>query len=288
MTTGDGGGGAIVSGHRDKYALAERERRFLLAAPPSGARLTDERQITDRYLTGTRLRLRRVTRAGSRLGDESPSGVVRSDPDVLSSGGGPPGSAGRRAGSRGEPVTGAALAEPELKLTQKVPADRPGPVSGLITNFYLSQAEYELLATLPAAELTKTRLSFPPYVVDVFGPPCHGLFLAEVEMHTDADLAACPPPPGSVAEVTSDARFTGGRLAVTRRPELLAWLAEYGLTVQDHEEASDRATAALPRSPRTHRGPGCRRGEAPRPARRWAGRPPRTRTAPWRPADGSG
>ena len=183
---------------------------------------------------------------------------------------------------------GRGLAEPELKLTQKMPAARPGPVSGLITNFYLSPACCDLLARLPAAELTKTRLSFPPYVVDVFGPPRHGLVLPEVEMRTDADLAACPPPPGSVAEVTSDERFTGGRLAVTRRLELLAWLAEYGLTVQDHEEASDRATAALPRSPRTHRGPGCRRGEAPRPARRWAGPPPRTRTAPWRPADGSG
>jgi CYTH domain-containing protein len=188
MTTGDGGG-AIVAGHRDKYALVERERRFLLAAPPSGVRLTDERQIIDRYLTSTRLRLRRVTRA--------------------------------------------ALAEPELKLTQKVPADRPGPVSGLITNFYLSRAEYDLLATLPAAELAKTRLSCPPYVVDVFGPPRHGLVLAEVEMGTDADLAACPPPPGSVADVTGDERFTGGRLAVTRRPELLAWLTEYRLTVQD-------------------------------------------------------
>jgi hypothetical protein len=55
MRTGDGGG-AIVAGHRDKYALVERERRFLLAAPPSGASLTDERQITDRHLTGTRLR----------------------------------------------------------------------------------------------------------------------------------------------------------------------------------------------------------------------------------------
>jgi hypothetical protein len=119
----------------------ERERRFLLAAPPSGVRLTEERQITDRYLTGTRLRLRRVTRVGSELADESEPKVVRCDPDPLSSGGRPT-----------DP------AEPELKLTQKVPATRPGPVSGLITNFYLSRAEYDLLATLPAAELTKTRL----------------------------------------------------------------------------------------------------------------------------------
>jgi CYTH domain-containing protein len=207
---GNADGGAIVPGHRDKYAVVERERRFLLAAPPSGVRLTDERQITDRYLTGTRLRLRRVTRAGR--------------------------------------------ADPELKLTQKVPASRggPGPVSGLITNFYLSQAEYDLLATLPAAELAKTRRSFPPYVVDVFGAPHHGLVLAEVELASDAELAACPAPAGSVAEVTADARFTGGRLAVTPRPELLRWLAEYGLTVQDDQEASDPARATPPRSPRTH------------------------------------
>jgi hypothetical protein len=84
---GNADGGALVPGHRDKYALVERERRFLLAALPSGVRLTDERHITDRYLTGTRLRLRRVTRAGSGLGDESGPGVVRSDPDPLSSGG---------------------------------------------------------------------------------------------------------------------------------------------------------------------------------------------------------
>jgi hypothetical protein len=280
--------GAIVPGHRDKYALVERERRFLLAAVPSGDRLTGERQITDRYLTGTRLRLRRVTRAGSELGDEGELLAHPTTPDPPSSGQRPTAAGQRPTAGGGRAASEAASAEPELKLTQKVPATRPGPVSGLITNFYLSQAEYDLLATLPAAELTKTRLSFPPYVIDVFGPPRHGLVLAEVEMGTDADLAACPPPAGSVAEVTSDQRFTGGRLAVTPRPELLAWLAEYGLTVQDDEGASDRATAALPRSPRTHRGPERRRGEGPRPARRWAGPPPRTRTAPWRPADGSG
>jgi len=192
---GDAAGAGVVPWHRDKYALVERERRFLLAGPPPGG--AARRDITDHYLTGTRLRLRRVTGGGR--------------------------------------------AEPEYKLTQKVPASRPGPVRGLITNLYLSQAEYDLLRGLPdlpdlpdlpgrpAAELTKTRLSFPPYVVDVFGPPRHGLVLAEVELGTDAELAACPPPPGAVAEVTSDDRFTGGRLAVARRAELLSWLAEYGV-----------------------------------------------------------
>jgi CYTH domain-containing protein len=178
-------GGAVVPGHRAKYALVERERRFLLAGPPPGPG-ADRRDITDRYLAGTRLRLRRVTGGGR--------------------------------------------TEPEYKLTQKVPAPRPGPVRGLITNLYLSRAEYDLLRALPGADLGKTRLSYPPYVVDIFGPPRRGLVLAEVELGTDDELAACPAPDGSVAEVTEDERFTGGRLAVTERAELLSWLAEYGVS----------------------------------------------------------
>jgi CYTH domain-containing protein len=41
-----------------KYAVVERERRFLLAGLPGG--VSDVREIVDRYLTGTRLRLREV------------------------------------------------------------------------------------------------------------------------------------------------------------------------------------------------------------------------------------
>ncbi len=44
-----------------KYAVVERERRFVLASRPDG--LTDAREIVDRYVTGTRLRLREVRHA---------------------------------------------------------------------------------------------------------------------------------------------------------------------------------------------------------------------------------
>ena len=43
-----------------KYARIERERRFLLASAPAEDLVTRRRQITDRYILGTRLRLRRV------------------------------------------------------------------------------------------------------------------------------------------------------------------------------------------------------------------------------------
>jgi hypothetical protein len=42
-----------------KYARVERERRFLLAGPPPPPSVA-RRRITDRYLPGTRLRLRRI------------------------------------------------------------------------------------------------------------------------------------------------------------------------------------------------------------------------------------
>ena len=47
-------------GKAGTYARLERERRFLLAAPPAGAS-TRRVLIEDRYIPGTRLRLRRMT-----------------------------------------------------------------------------------------------------------------------------------------------------------------------------------------------------------------------------------
>jgi CYTH domain-containing protein len=167
-----------------KYARVERERRFLLAAAPPAADVTASRQITDRYLPRTRLRLRQV---------EYPDG------------------------------------QRELKLTQKIPAGQPGPVRGLITTAYLNEAEYDLLASIPAPVLVKTRLSVPPLGVDVFGPPLLGLVLAEVEFGTDRAAAAFRPPATVVAEVTDDARFAGGSLVRADRPAVASWLTEYGI-----------------------------------------------------------
>jgi CYTH domain-containing protein len=181
---GEIGGGRNAGMNGGKYARIERERRFLLAAPPPPEAMTGRRQITDRYLRGTRLRLRRVDWADGRA---------------------------------------------EFKFTQKIPAEHPGYRRGLITNTYLSQAEYDLLAGLPADVLTKTRWSAPPLGVDLFDPPWHGLVLAEAEFATDEAAEAFAVPEAAVAEVTSDARFAGGTLARTGRAELLAWLSEFSL-----------------------------------------------------------
>ena len=99
----------------------------------------------------------------------------------------------------------------------------------LITNTYLSAAEYGLLAALPAAVLIKTRLSVPPLGIDVFDPPLHGLVMADVEFGTDQEAQSFIPSPAAVAEITDDPRFTGGSLVQARRHDLRSWLAEYGI-----------------------------------------------------------
>ena len=167
-----------------KYAQPEHERRFLLAGPPAGE-IVATTVITDNYLLGTRLRLRRAV--------ETAGGATTT----------------------------------VYKFTQKVPAPDGGP--GLTTNLYLTLAEYETLAALPARQLCKTRHRIPPFVVDVFEPPLHGLTLAEAEFSSGEELQALVSPPFAVAEVTRDIRFSGGRLVTTTRAELLLALASFDI-----------------------------------------------------------
>jgi hypothetical protein len=50
----------------------------------------------------------------------------------------------------------------QYKLTQKIPAPQPGPVQGLITNIYLSEAEYnQLVAALPGPAPRQDPLQHP-------------------------------------------------------------------------------------------------------------------------------
>ncbi|MEV6702597.1 hypothetical protein AB0M68_36625 [Streptomyces sp. NPDC051453] len=100
-----------------KYARVERERRFLLAEPPAPSAVTIIRVINDRYVTGTRLRLRRADFSDGRC---------------------------------------------ELKLTQKVPIPQSGAIQGLITNTYLSPAEYNVIASLPAPPVVEDPLQCSP------------------------------------------------------------------------------------------------------------------------------
>lgn len=100
--------------------------------------------------------------------------------------------------------------ETRLKLTQKLPCST---VERTLTTIYLTEAEHAVFDRLPGARLRKTRLSIPPYCVDVFASPLDGLVLAEVEFPSVEGARAFVPADYCVAEVTTDIRYTGGSLA---------------------------------------------------------------------------
>lgn len=148
-----------------KYAVVERERRYRLGRLPDGVSSTKE--VLDRYVTGTRLRLREVR--------ESDGTVTR-------------------------------------KLGHKVRLT-DGPAEVACTNFYLDDAEWALLAALPARLLRKRR-----HMVRRDG------LLVAVDEHEDGTLIAeiddgdqpsefVPEWLDVVDDVTSDEAWTGAQLA---------------------------------------------------------------------------
>ncbi len=112
------------------------------------------------------------------------------------------------------------------KLGQKVRLDEgPREVAG--TNFYLSDAEWERLRSLPGRDLVKDRYAVPLgdgseafVAVDVFHGGHEGLVLAEVDggdtrPDVGPDVLARL---GVVREVTDDEAFTGAALATPPAP----------------------------------------------------------------------
>jgi CYTH domain-containing protein len=150
-----------VASQAGKYARYELERRWLLDGIPEGAE--EEHEIHDRYIEGTRLRLRDM---GS-----------------------------------------------QRKLTQKEAPSPPDYARTVITNLYLSQAEYDLLTALPARELRKRRYRLGRYSIDVFEGPLRGLVLAEAEFASEDEMRTHPDPDFALRDVTGDERYTGGWLA---------------------------------------------------------------------------
>ena len=156
-----------------KYARVERERRFLLRDMPEPlTRASEHVQIWDNYITGTRLRLRKIRTPQTKKWT--------------------------------------------LKLTQKYAPAPPDFSRTVITNTYLSAAEYEVLSVFEGNELRKNRYPYEyegrNYSIDVFLGALWGLILAETEFETDEELRAFTPPPFVALEVTNDETFTGGQL----------------------------------------------------------------------------
>lgn len=156
-----------------RYARIERERKFLVNGLPGDLTpASPHLQITDNYITGTQLRLRKVR-----------------DP-------------------RSNKWT--------LKFTQKF-APNPNDLSRtIITNVYLTAAEYNTLAIFEANEIRKNRYRYEfegqHYGIDVFIGDLLGLVIAEISFETDGEMERFTPPPFALAEVTNNEMFTGAKL----------------------------------------------------------------------------
>ena len=176
-----------------KYACLEMERRYLLKRVPEG--LLDNPKgwlITDRYFPNTRLRLRQM-----------------------------------KSVSENEHI---------YKLTQKYRSETQNAYETTITNIYLSQAEHNYLSALEAKILTKIRYPYrlPSYSlsIDVFEGRHRGLILAELEFEKQAGSDEFVLPSFFLKDVTEDAFFTGGNLAMMTDEEFRQGLSR---RFRDHE-----------------------------------------------------
>ncbi len=157
-----------------KYARLERERRYLLQDLPEGLTRADPHvQITDNYLTGTRLRLRKVRDPRTNKWTVKFTQKFALNPADLSR----------------TIITNTYLNAAEYEVLSVFEANE------IRKNRYPFEWEGR------------------KFTIDMFLGDLFGLVLAEVSFETDERLASFPKPPFAIAEVTNNELFTGGKLS---------------------------------------------------------------------------
>ena len=156
-----------------KYARVERERRYLLSELPPGLKLSDPHtQITDNYVTGTRLRLRKVRAPETNEWTLKLTQKQAPAPPDFSR----------------TLITNMYLSPYEYEVLSVFEGNE------LRKNRYPYEHEGRV------------------YAVDVFLGPLRGIILAETDFETDAELDAFHTPSFAHLDVTRDELFTGARL----------------------------------------------------------------------------
>ncbi len=156
-----------------KYARVERERRYLLQDLPQGLmRASPHVQITDNYITGTRLRLRKVRDPQTNKWTLKFTQKFAPEPEDLSR----------------TLITNIYLDAQEYELLSVFEANE------LRKNRYRFESEGR------------------QFSVDMFFGELFGLVLAEVSFENDEELDNFLKPQFALAEVTNNELFTGGRL----------------------------------------------------------------------------
>jgi CYTH domain-containing protein len=157
-----------------KYARVERERRYLLQDLPEGISRADPHvQITDNYITGTRLRIRKVREPRTNKWTVKFTQKFAPDPQDFSR----------------TIITNTYLNAAEAETLAMFDANE------IRKNRY--RFEYE-----------GRQCSADMFLGDLLG-----LVLAEASFDTDEEMANFAKPDFAIAEVTNNELFTGGRLS---------------------------------------------------------------------------
>jgi len=173
-----------------KYARVERERRYLLQDLPAGMSRADHHlQITDNYISGTRLRLRKVRDPKTNKWVVKFTQKFAPDTDDLS----------RTA------ITNTYLNPIEAETLAIFEANE------------IRKNRYHF-------EFEGRQFSVDMFLGDLFG-----LVLAEVSFDNDDELENFSPPPFALAEVTNNELFSGGRLSQLSFADLKDELIRLGL-----------------------------------------------------------
>ena len=173
-----------------KYARVERERRYLLQDLPEGLSRADHHlQITDNYISGTRLRLRKVRDPQTNKWVVKFTQKFAPDTDDLSR----------------TTITNTYLNPIEADTLAIFEANE------------IRKNRYHF-------EFEGRQFSVDMFLGDLFG-----LVLAEVSFDNDDELESFSPPPFALAEVTNNELFSGGRLSQLSFADLKDELIRLGL-----------------------------------------------------------
>jgi CYTH domain-containing protein len=173
-----------------KYARVERERRYLLQDLPEGLTRADHHlQITDNYITGTRLRLRKVRDPKTNKWIVKFTQKFAANPDDLSR----------------TIITNTYLNATEAETLSIFEAN-------------------EIRKNRYPFEFEGRKFSVDMFLGDLFG-----LVLAEVSFETDEEMDRFAKPPFAIAEVTNNELFSGGKLSELTFEDIRKEIEQSGL-----------------------------------------------------------
>ena len=183
-----------------RYARVERERRYLLRDLPEGMTRADPHvQITDNYITGSRLRLRKVREPRTNKWTVKFTQKFAPDPNDLS----------------------------RTIITNTYLNALEAETLSIFNSNEIRKNRY------------KFEFDGREFAVDMFLGDLFGLVLAEVSFETDEELESFPKPPFALVDVTNEELFSGGRLCELTFSDIKDEIAKRRLFSTDHADYTE-------------------------------------------------